>query len=92
MGYAKIRVLKKKRWTSVQSSQLKERERERKKERLPMVFLSLAEFFNDLQNRGIFTRSKSRITLSPSLPLPPFTTFTTIFSHSIYKPHMHLLI
>jgi len=70
----------------------RERERERKKERLPMVFLSLAEFFNDLQNRGIFTRSKSRITLSPSLPLPPFTTFTTIFSHSIYKPHMHLLI
>ena len=32
MGYAKIRVLKKKRWTSVQSSQLKERERERKRD------------------------------------------------------------
>jgi len=69
----------------------RERERERKKERLPMVFLSLAEFFNDLQNRGIFTRSKSRITLSPSLPLPPFTTFTTIFSHSIYiATHAHI--
>ena len=33
MGYAKIRVLKKKRWTSVQSSQLKRRRRERERER-----------------------------------------------------------